>query len=172
MIESISNDTETYESLHRWSRYEEDDEFLHPKVGLSYQYDSRNDTHYSNISSFDLSLLISDTEANGYVEPYYFLHFCDKDLASLKKLLAKKATVLPVEVEDMSYVAMTQRYSIENRKIGDLLFSQLLKSGYTVEDIIEELSSGAYPEVEEGEYPHLRRSLRALEKKATKGGLT
>lgn len=158
------NEVTAYNSIHHWSRYEEDAEFLQPKAGLSYQYDSRNDTHYSYISSFDLALLISDAQSGEYVDPYLLLHLCDRDLPSLNRLFTKKV-ILPVELEDLSYVAMTQRYSIGNRKIGDLIFSELLKGGYQIEDIIDELTSGAYPDIEEGDYPHLRRSLRALEKR-------
>lgn len=158
-----------YNSIHHWSRYEEDAEFLQPKAGLSYQYDSRNDTHYSYISSFDLALLINDSQSGEYVDPYLLLHLCDRDLPSLKRLFAKKV-ILPVELEDLSYVAMTQRFGIDNRKISDMLFTHLLTNGFEVDDIIEELDSGAYPEVEE-DYPNLRRSLKSLQAKAMKGGV-
>lgn len=157
-------------SLHSWSKYEEEESESRPKDGVVYQYDCINDTYYSYITAEDLSALAVETKEVGVIDCYCLLHLCDDDRNGLKTILSTKFELSEVELEDMSFVAMTQRYSIDNRKISDMLFTYLLTNGFEVDDIIESLESGAYPEVQD-DYPHLRRSLKSLQGKAMKGGV-
>ena len=155
-------------SLHAWCSYEDEESAAKPKDGVVYQYDCINDTYYSYISAEDLSALVEETNQNGVIDAYSLLHLCDDDRNGLKAILSTAVELSEVDLEDLSYVAMTQRFGIENRKISDMLFTYLLTNGFEVDDIIEALDNGAYPEVDD-DYPHLRRYIRALQKKSKKG---
>lgn len=155
-------------SLHSWSKYEEEESATKPMDGVVYQYDCINDTYYSYISAVDLSALVKETTEEGVIDSYSLLHLCDDDRNSLKAILSTAVELSEDDLEDLSYVAMTQRFGIENRKISDILFTYLFTNGFEVDDIIEALDNGAYPEVGD-DYPQLRRSLRALQSKSMKG---
>lgn len=154
-------------SLHSWSKYEEEESATKPMDGMVYQYDCINDTYYSYISAEDLAALAKDVEKYEWIDSDYFLHLCDDDINGLKDILNLVTEISEVDLEGLSYVAMTQRFGIGNRKISDMLFTLLL-SEFDIKYIIEALDNGAYPEVEE-DYPQLRRSLRALQSKSKKG---
>lgn len=160
--------TEHVYSLHTWGKYEEEDSATKPMDGVVYQYDCINDTYHSYISAEDLSALVEETSQNGVIDAYSLLHLCDDDRNGLKAILSTAVELTEVDLEDLSYVAMTQRFGIENRKISDMLFTYLLTNGFEVDDIIEALDNGAYPEVDE-DYPHLGRYLRTLQSKSKKG---
>lgn len=157
-------------SLHAWGKYEDEESATRPKDGVDYQYDCINGTYYSYISAEDLSALAVETKENGVIDSYSLLHLCDDDRNGLKAILSTEVDLSEDDLEDLSYVAMTQRFSIDNRKISDMIFTYLLTNGYEVDDIIESLESRDYPEVQE-DYPHLRRSLKSLQGKAMKGGV-
>lgn len=156
-------------SLHFWSKYHEEVSESNPISGVQYQYDCINDTYYSYISDEDLSALVEETREDGVINSYSLLHLCDDDRNGLKEILTTAIELSEDDLEDLSHVAMTQRFGIENRKISDMLFTYLLTNGFEVGQIVDALDNGAYPEVED-DYPHLRRYLRALQSKSKKGG--
>lgn len=161
---------EHYYSLHSWSKYEDEESAAKPMDGVVYQYDCINDTYHSYISEEDLSALAEESKEVGVIDSYSLLHLCDDDRNGLKAILSSAVELSDDDLEDMSFVAMTQRFGIDNRKISDMLFNYLLTNGFEVDDIIEALENGAYPEVED-DYPHLRRSLKSLQSRAQKGGV-
>lgn len=156
-------------SLHSWGKYEEEESATKPIDGVVYQYDCIYDTYYSYISAEDLSALAEESKEYGRIDSYSLLHLCDDDRKVLKAMLKSAIHLSEDDLENISYAAMTQRFGIDNRKISDMLFTYLLTKGFEVDDIIEALDNGAYPEVDD-DYPHLRRSLKSLQGRAQKGG--
>jgi hypothetical protein len=115
----------------------------------------------------DLESIVYESEIGDPQNPYKLLHFKDSQIRAARAFLACSFRAIPKgsqELEDMAFVAFTQRYSIGNRKIGDLIFSHLLKDGHKVDELINEIS-GPYPEIHDGDYPYLRKSLLALAKR-------
>ena len=157
-------------ALHSWSKYEEEESATKPMDGVVYQYDCINDTYYSYILAEDLSAIAEETKEDCLIDSYSLLHLCDDDRNGLKAMLSTAVELSEDDLEDLSYVAMTQRFGIGNSIISDMLFTFLLTKGFEVDDIIEALDNGAYPEVEE-DYPNLRRSLKSLQAKSMKGGV-
>lgn len=159
-------------SVHHWcpSDYSLDSD-RSPRKNVQYQYDSINDTYYSLPYLEDMYLLQYETKVDDSDNIYKLCHFTDSDTLEVKQFLAlfiRPAQCFSNEFDDLAYVAFTQRYGFENRKVGDLIFLHLLKQGHCVEDIVESLINGAFPEIEEGYYPQLRRSLTALRNKLPK----
>ena len=162
-------------SIHSWcpSDYSVDAEHS-PRKYVCYQYDSINDTHYSLPYIEDMCLLQFESTVGDPSNATKLFHYKDSDIQEAKQFLGCYIRALQKdsdEFDDLAYVAFTQRYGIGNRKVGDLIFLHIFNQGHSVQDIVDSLRHGPYPEVEEGGYPNLQRSLRALEKKATKGGL-
>mgnify|MGYP006283636917 CR=1 FL=1 len=168
-MQTLPKSTPHY-SIHEWSpsNYSHDVDRW-PRECVCYQYDERNDTHYSLPYIMDLENIVYESEIGDPQNPYKLLHFKDSQIWAARAFLACSFRAIPKgsqELEDMAFAAFTQRYSIGNRKIGDLIFSHLLKDGHEVGELIDELS-GPFPEIHDGDYPHLRKSLLALAKKVS-----
>lgn len=159
---------DTYYSMHHWSPDEEVDFHRTPKNFLTYQYDCIGNTHYSVIHSRDVGPLIYHSERGNPMNAYALLNLNDTQIqaaTAFLKLAFGDISANSSEFEDLSFVAFTQLYGIGNRKLAKLIFSRLLAEGNSIKDITESLINGAYPEIDDGEYPQLPKTLASLEKK-------
>lgn len=155
-------------SIHHYNRDEEDKKHRSPRRFIAYQYDCINDTYYSQLYYRDMCRLIDEVDFKEASDPYLLFHFSDRyerEAYAFLGIAFSNEIAITAQYHDLAYVAFTQRYGIGNKKIGNLIFSRLLKQGHSIDDIIDSLSGGSYPEIEDGEYPHLRRSLDSLAKK-------
>lgn len=166
-MKKSTNETSRY-SIHQWCRSADfEDSDISPRRFVSYQYDVINDTHYSLPYPREMVRILYESKKGDPKNPFYLLHFTDTQLKAAKAFLAiyfGPISSSSREFDDMAFVAFTQRYSIGNRKIGDLIFTHLLREGHDVDDIFDAISE-PYPEIEDGEYPNLKRSLKALAKR-------
>lgn len=166
--------SDTLFSVHYYNRDEEEQKHRSPRRFLAYQYDCINDTYYSKLYYRDMCRLIEEVDYKEASDPYLLFHFSDRyerEAYAFLGIAFSNEIAITRQYDDLAYVAFTQRYGIGNKKIGNLIFSCLLKQGHSIDDIIDSLSGGSYPEIDDGEYPHLRRSLESLQGKAMKGGV-
>ena len=159
-------------SVHQWcpSDYSLDGDRC-PRDHVEYQYDCSGDTYYSLPYPDDIEYLLFHNDKDSRGNAYNLFHFTDKQSLQVRMYLSlhmRQDLSQDLKVEDLSYVAFTQRYCIGNRKVGDLIFNHLFRNGVSVEEIMDYLRYGPYPDIDDGQCPHLERSLKALARRAEK----